>query len=47
MAEPDTMFVVKKMAKRLKVPIAKAVVSEGVLALENEDEDKQVAEQAA
>ena len=35
-AEPDTLFVIKKMAKRLQVPIEKAAVSEGILALDEE-----------
>lgn len=38
-AEPDTLFVIKKMAKRLQVPIKKAAVSEGVLALDDEAAD--------
>ena len=38
-AEPDTLFVIKKMAKRLQVPIEKAAVSEGVLALDEEEAD--------
>lgn len=38
-AEPDTLFVIKKMAKRLQVPIEKAAVSEGILALEDEEAD--------
>ena len=38
-AEPDTLFVIKKMAKRLQVPIEKAAVSEGILALDDEAAD--------
>lgn len=38
-AEPDTLFVIKKMAKRLQVPIEKAAVSEGILALDEEAAD--------
>ena len=40
------MFVIKKMAKRLKVPISKAAVSEGVLALDDQ-EDKAAIKQVA
>ena len=36
MAEPDTLFVIKKMAKRLQVAIEKAAVSEGILALDEQ-----------
>ena len=45
-AEPDTLFVIKKMAKRLQVPISKAAVSEGVLALD-EQEDTAATKQVA
>lgn len=38
-AEPDTLFVIKKMAKRLQMPIKKAAVSEGILALDEEEAD--------
>ena len=38
-AEPDTLFVIKKMAKRLQVPIEKAAVSEGILGLDDEAAD--------
>ncbi len=39
-AEPDTLFVIKKMAKRLQIAIAKAAVSEGVLALDEQEGGK-------
>ncbi len=39
-AEPDTLFVIKKMAKRLQIGIAKAAVSEGVLALDDQEQGK-------
>ncbi len=39
-AEPDTLFVIKKMAKRLQILIAKAAVSEGVLALDEQEGGK-------
>ena len=46
MAEPDTLFVIKKMAKRLQVPIEKAAVSEGILGLD-EQATKPIAAAAA
>lgn len=43
-AEPDTLFVIKKMANRLQVPIKKATVSEGTLDFV-EQKDKQADKQ--
>ncbi|KAA6423564.1 MAG: ATP-dependent RNA helicase [Trebouxia sp. A1-2] len=42
-AEPDTLFVINKMAKRLQIAIAKAAVSEGVLAWDEQEAGKRPA----